>query len=113
MSGSHAERLLDKIVVLPEYKSAVSFNNIEIDIDYPDLGQMRESVRRWGAFAAHGEQFTHHAQVVQLVIRPLRAPGRSHRGDRLAVRAACRDADVGILAADGISGAQPSPARRP
>jgi len=29
---------------------------------------LRESVRRWGAFAAHGEQFTHHAQFVQLVI---------------------------------------------
>lgn len=68
LSGSHAERLLDKIAALPEYKSAVSFNNIEVDIDDPDLGQLRESVRRWGAFAAHGEQFAYHAQFVQLVI---------------------------------------------
>jgi hypothetical protein len=68
LSGSHAERLLDKIADLPEYKSAVSFNSIEVDIDDPDLGPLRESVRRWGAFAAHGEQFTHHAQFVQLVI---------------------------------------------
>jgi hypothetical protein len=68
LSGSHAERLLDKIADLPEYKSAVSFNSIEVDIEDPDLGSLRESVRRWGAFAAHGEQFTHHAQFVQVVI---------------------------------------------
>jgi hypothetical protein len=68
LSGSHAERLLDKIADLPEYRSAVSFNSIEVDISDPDLGSLRESVRRWGAFAAHGEQFTHHAQFVQLVI---------------------------------------------
>jgi hypothetical protein len=68
LSGSHAERLLDRIGDLPDYKSAISFNSIEVDIDDPDLGSLRESVRRWGAFAAHGEQFTHHAQFVQLVI---------------------------------------------
>jgi hypothetical protein len=68
LSGSHAERLLDQIANLPEYKSAVSFNSIEVDIDDPNLGPLRESVRRWGAFAAHGEQFSHHAQFVQLVI---------------------------------------------
>lgn len=68
LSGSHAERLLDRIADLPEYKSAVSFNSIEVDIDDEDLGSLRESVRRWGAFAAHGEQFAHHAQFVQLVI---------------------------------------------
>lgn len=68
LSGSHAERLLDRIADLPEYRSAVSFNTIEVDIEDPELGSLRESVRRWGAFAAHGEQFTHHAQFVQLVI---------------------------------------------
>lgn len=68
LSGSHAERLLDRIADLPEYRSAVSFNSIEVDIDDPELGSLRESVRRWGAFAAHGEQFTHHAQFVQLAI---------------------------------------------
>src|SRR6266566_392991 len=50
LSGSHAERLLDRIADLPEYKSAVSFNTIEVDIDDADLGPLRESVRRWGAF---------------------------------------------------------------
>ena len=68
LSGSHAERLLDRITDLPDYRSAVSFSNIEVDLNDPDLGSLRESVRRWGAFAAHGEQFTHHAQFVQMVI---------------------------------------------
>jgi hypothetical protein len=35
LSGSHAERLLDKIADLPEYRSAVSFNSIEVDIGDP------------------------------------------------------------------------------
>jgi hypothetical protein len=52
----------------PGYRSAVSFSNIEVDLNDPGLGPLRESVRRWGAFAAHGEQFTHHAQFVQMVI---------------------------------------------
>jgi hypothetical protein len=68
LAGAHAERLLDKIADLPEYRSAVSFNTIEVDIADPELGSLRESVRRWGAFAAHGESFAHHAQFVQLVI---------------------------------------------
>jgi hypothetical protein len=67
-SGSHAERLLDQITDLPDYRSTVSFSNIEVDLSDPDLGSLRESVRRWGAFAAHGEQFTHHALFVQMVI---------------------------------------------
>ena len=53
---------------LPGYRSAVSFSNIEVDLNDPDLGPLRESVRRWDAFAAHGEQFTQYAQFVQMVI---------------------------------------------
>jgi len=101
LSGSHAERLLDKITDQPEYRSAVSFSNIEVDIDDPDLGPLRESVRRWGAFAAHGEQFTHHAQFVQLVI------GRYARLvesiEALALRG--RGASVQIVAPDVDSAA--------
>lgn len=68
LTGTNAEQLLDMIADLPGYKSAVSFSNIEVAIDDPDLGSLRESVRRWGAFAAHGDDFSHHAQFVQLVI---------------------------------------------
>jgi hypothetical protein len=103
LSGSHAERLLDRIAALPDYKSAVSFNSIEVDIDDSDLGQMRESVRRWGAFAAHGEQFTHHAQFVQLVI------GRYARLidaiEALALRfEPLAEMNVGALATHSVSG---------
>jgi hypothetical protein len=102
LSGSHAERLLDRIAALPEYRSAVSFDSIEVDIDDPDLGTMRESVRRWGAFAAHGEQFTHHAQFVQLVV------GRYARLietiEALALRFdPLREITADTLAADSIS----------
>jgi hypothetical protein len=41
---------------LPEHKSAASFNSIEPNIDDPAPGPLRESVRHWAAFAAHGEQ---------------------------------------------------------
>jgi hypothetical protein len=43
LSGSHAERLLDKITDLPDYRSTVSFSNIEIGLDDPDLGPLRVS----------------------------------------------------------------------
>ena len=68
LTGSHAERLLDQIADLPNYRSAVSFKTIEVDVADPELGTLRESVRRWGAFAARGEDFTHHAQFVRTVI---------------------------------------------
>ena len=110
LSGSHAERLLDKITDLPDYRSAVSFSNIEVDLHDPDLGPLRESVRRWGAFAAHGEQFTHHAQFVQTVISRYarlvesiealslgftRSTGKRHHaaGHRHGRRVVYRDAD--------------------
>jgi hypothetical protein len=103
LSGSHAERLLDRIAALPEYKSAVSFNSIEVDIDDPDLGRMRESVRRWGAFAAHGEHFTHHAQFVQLVIS--RYARLIEVIETLALRfEPLAEMNVGTLDADSISG---------
>ncbi len=68
LTGSHAERLLDQIAALPQYRSSVSFNTIEVDLVDADLGTLRENVRRWGAFAARGEDFTHHAQFVRTVI---------------------------------------------
>ncbi len=68
LTGTHAERLLDEIAALPQYRSAVSFNTIEVDLDDPELGTLRENVRRWGAFAARGDDFTHHAQFVRTVI---------------------------------------------
>jgi len=68
LTGSHAEHLLDQIAALPQYRSSVSFNTIEVDLADAELGNLRESVRRWGAFAARGEDFAHHAQFVRSVI---------------------------------------------
>jgi hypothetical protein len=68
LTGSHADRLLDQIAAMPQYKHAVSFHSIEVLIDDPDLGELREAVKRSGLFAAHGEDFAHHAQFVRTVV---------------------------------------------
>jgi len=68
LTGSHAERLLDQIAAMPQYRHAVSFHSIEVVIDDPDLGPLREAVKRSGLFAAHGEDFVHHAQFVRTVV---------------------------------------------
>jgi hypothetical protein len=68
LTGAHAERLLDEIAAMPQYRSAVSFNSIEVSLDDPDLGVLNEAVKRFGLFAARGEDFAYHAQFVALVI---------------------------------------------
>ena len=68
LTGSHAEQLLDQIAEMPHYRHAVSFHSIEVVLDDPDLGTLREAVKRSGIFAAHGEDFAHHAQFVRTVI---------------------------------------------
>lgn len=68
LTGSHAELLLDRIATMEPYRHAVSFHSIEVVLDDPDLGQLSEAVKRSGLFAAHGEDFVHHAQFVRTVI---------------------------------------------
>jgi hypothetical protein len=68
LTGAHAERLLDEIAAMPQYRSAVNFNSIEVSLDDPDLGVLNEAVRRFGLFAARGEDFAYHAQFVAMVI---------------------------------------------
>jgi hypothetical protein len=68
LTGVHAEALLDRIRALPEYRSAVSFNSIEVLIKDPEMGSMREAVKRNGSFAVFGEDFNFHAQFVNSVI---------------------------------------------
>ncbi len=68
LTGSHAEQLLDQISAMPQYRHAVSFHSIEVILDDPDLGPLREAVKRSGLFAAHGEDFVHHAQFVRTVV---------------------------------------------
>lgn len=68
LTGSHAERLLDLIAAMPQYRHAVSFHSIEVLIDDPDLGTLREAIKRSGLFAAQGDDFAYHAQFVRTVI---------------------------------------------
>jgi len=68
LTGRHAERLLDQIAALDSYRSAVSFDSIEILVDDPDLGMLREAVKRHGSFAVSGDSFVHHAQFVRAVV---------------------------------------------
>jgi hypothetical protein len=68
LTGSNAERLLEQIAKLDSYRSAVSFDSVEVLIDDPDLGVLREAVKRRGSFAASGDSFVHHAQFVRAVI---------------------------------------------
>jgi hypothetical protein len=68
LTGSHAERLLDQISEMPEYRAAVSFSNVEVDVSDPELGNLREAVKRSGLFAARGDDFAYHAQFVRAAI---------------------------------------------
>lgn len=68
LTGTHADQLLDQIAAMPQYRHAVSFHDIEVELDDPDLGPLREAVKRSGLFAAHGEDFVHHAQFVRTVV---------------------------------------------
>jgi hypothetical protein len=68
LTGSHAERLLDQISAIPEYRAAVSFSSVEVYLDDPDLGALREAVKRSGLFAARGDDFAYHAQFVRAAI---------------------------------------------
>jgi hypothetical protein len=67
LTGRNAERLLEQIATLDSYRSAVSFDSVEVLIDDPDLGVLREAVKRNGSFAASGDSFVHHAQFVRAV----------------------------------------------
>jgi hypothetical protein len=68
LTGRNAERLLEQIATLDSYRSAVSFDSVEVLIDDPDLGVLREAVKRHGSFAASGDSFVHHAQFVRAVV---------------------------------------------
>jgi hypothetical protein len=68
LTGSHAERLLDQIAAMPAYRAAVSFSSVEVHLDDPELGVLREAVKRSGLFAARGDDFAYHAQFVRSAI---------------------------------------------
>jgi len=67
-TGRDAERLLERIKTLEEYRSAISLDGVEVDIDDPNQGTVREAVRRMGAFSATGDDLALHLRFVSGVV---------------------------------------------
>ncbi len=68
LTGSHAERLLDLISAVPEYRASVSFSSVEVHLSDPEFGLLREAVKRSGLFAVRGDDFAYHAQFVRSAV---------------------------------------------
>ncbi|MFD9924083.1 hypothetical protein ACFWXR_31955 [[Kitasatospora] papulosa] len=67
LSGRGAERLLRHISGDEKYRSAVSFDSVQVAISDPDLGRVNEGVDRMGRFAASGD-LEYHFQFVSSVV---------------------------------------------
>lgn len=67
LSGRGAERLLHHISDDARYRSAVSFDSVQVSLSDPELGLLNEAVDRKGRFAVTGE-LEYHFQFVSTVI---------------------------------------------
>ncbi|MFC8728362.1 MULTISPECIES: hypothetical protein [Streptomyces] len=67
LSGRGAERLLRHISDDAKYRSAVSFDSVQVAISDPDLGRVNEGVDRMGRFAATGD-LEYHFQFVNAMV---------------------------------------------
>jgi hypothetical protein len=67
-TGPDAESLLEKIRALPEYRSAISIDGVELEIEDQNYGVVREAVKRNGAFAATGDDFGLHQLFVSTAV---------------------------------------------
>ncbi|MFJ2476354.1 hypothetical protein ACIOWI_25815 [Streptomyces sp. NPDC087659] len=67
LSGRGAERLLQHISDNTSYRSAVSFDSVQVSVADDDLGRVNEGVDRMGRFAATGD-LEYHFQFVSAVI---------------------------------------------
>jgi len=104
LTGRNAERLLDRIAGLESYRSAVSFDSVEVFIADPDLGVLREAVKRHGSFAAYGDSFVHHAQFVRAVID--RYSFLVERVERLALKFEALEVGGKLVSGTGEGGAR-------
>ncbi|SDQ77986.1 hypothetical protein [Thermostaphylospora chromogena] len=68
LSGRGAEALLDFISQNSDYRAAVSFESISVDLSDPDFGTIHEAVNYKGRFAASGNSFDYHLQFVATVV---------------------------------------------
>jgi hypothetical protein len=68
LSGHDAEELLEYIGQHPRYRSAVSFEGVELGLAEPEFGWVNEGVNRMGRFAVSGDSLELHLQFVRSVI---------------------------------------------
>jgi hypothetical protein len=68
LSGSDAEALLDYISGDERYRSAVSFDSVQVLLNDPDLGWVTEALNRMGRFAVAGDSLEFHLQFVRAVV---------------------------------------------
>lgn len=68
LSGRGAERLLRHISHNENYRSAVSFDSVQVTLSNPELGRVNEGVDRMGRFAASGD-LEYHFQFVDTVVQ--------------------------------------------
>ncbi|MEV2193511.1 hypothetical protein AB0I02_21355 [Streptomyces phaeochromogenes] len=67
LAGRGAERLLRHISNDEKYRSAVSFDSVQVALSDPNLGRINEGVDRMGRFAVSGD-LEYHFQFVDAVV---------------------------------------------
>jgi len=72
LSGRDAEALLDYISQDQRYRSAVSFDGVQILLRDPSLGWVDEGLSRMGRFAVSGDSLEFHLQFVRAVVQRYR-----------------------------------------
>ncbi|GAB2961365.1 hypothetical protein [Streptomyces heilongjiangensis] len=91
LSGRGAERLLRHISNDEKYRSAVSFDSVQVALSDPDLGRINEGIDRMGRFAVSGD-LEYHFQFVDTVV---------HRYARLVELCEARAIDWSPAGPDG------------
>ncbi|MFF3290915.1 hypothetical protein [Streptomyces sp. NPDC003023] len=66
LAGEGAERLLAYISQKDEYRSAVSFDSVQVSVR-DSMGRLEEAVHRMGRFAVTGD-FEYHLQFVNIIV---------------------------------------------
>ncbi|WP_159040830.1 hypothetical protein [Streptomyces sp. XY593] len=95
LAGSGAERLLKHISDDVKYRSAISFDSVQVSLQDSDLGRITEAVDRKGRFAASGDML-YHLQFVDTVVERYRHLVQAC--EQRAVSWSSNDSGVGAVA---------------
>lgn len=68
LSGRYPEELLDLIARDDRFRHAVAFDSVQVLVNEPDFGVIREGVNRRGRFAVSGDALDLHLQLVRKVV---------------------------------------------